>query len=234
MASIPGLLFSLTKPMDPNIPEAQFNDWYTNKHLVDTVNFGLASLAVRFKNVNPSHQWPYLALYRLQDLAKLYDMEFMSSLPTDSPAGWGVPNSKADIRIEPRGYQLLTTMERENANTGVPKFVLTVEFRESTMNAEAFVASCQSLQFDDVGKQRGYRRSMLYQAGRSLVPQEGKAGTEFRSAEQQQPAYLVVHEFDQMPAHTFQEEGASGLWEYMAEYGTGLYRTEPVPVKVYN
>ena len=234
MGMVPGLLFVLTEPLDPALSDAQFNDWYSNKHVVDTVNFGLAALAVRYRNINGSHKWPYLALYRLPDLLKVYDKKFMSSLPTDSPKGWGAPSSKADVRFKPQGYQLLKTFEGENARAGTSKFVQTAEVQNSSMNAKSFVAFCEESQFDDIDKEQGYRRSMLYQAGLSLVPQEGKAGTDFESVEQRQPTYLVVHEFDQMPSNRVWQQRDMGLWEYISEYGTGLYRTEPVPVKLYN
>jgi hypothetical protein len=63
-----GLLWLLSKPNYPGFTDAIFNKWYTEVHLVDVVNSGLIDLAVRYKNVDPTAKWPYLAIYRIPDL----------------------------------------------------------------------------------------------------------------------------------------------------------------------
>lgn len=77
----PGLLFAFSKPK-AGLSEKDYNEWYSNHHIQDVVKCGLADLAIRYKNINPEAKWPYLAIYRLPDLAKLQDQSVMGAIPS--------------------------------------------------------------------------------------------------------------------------------------------------------
>jgi hypothetical protein len=80
MSPTPGLLYALSKPKSSSFSDADYNTWYTNHHIHDVVNSGLADLAIRYKNTNPNAKWPYLAIYRIPDLAKMQDEKVMGSI----------------------------------------------------------------------------------------------------------------------------------------------------------
>lgn len=81
MSPTPGLLWAYSKPKS-SLSEADYNAWYTDHHIHHVVDAGLSDLAIRYKNVNPDAKWPYLAIYRLPDVAKMQDEKVMGSIPT--------------------------------------------------------------------------------------------------------------------------------------------------------
>lgn len=42
-------------------------------HIHDNLNTGLFDLAIRYRNVNPDAEWPYLAIYRIPDMGAFSD-----------------------------------------------------------------------------------------------------------------------------------------------------------------
>jgi hypothetical protein len=83
-AATSGLLLVKSRPTHPELSDKVFNDWYTNEHIRDMVKSGLTDLTVRYRNVNSSATWPYLAIYRVPDVAKLQDPKVMGSVPPTS------------------------------------------------------------------------------------------------------------------------------------------------------
>ncbi|KAL4809788.1 hypothetical protein BDV18DRAFT_156173 [Aspergillus unguis] len=230
MAVVPGLLFAVTKPFDPSLTDAEFNDWYNNKHIVDVVNCGLASNGFRYKNRDASAEWPHLALYRLPHLPKLYDPAFMSTVPTDSPKSWNAGYMPDVARAELRGYQQVKTYEPKNSKDGSAKVVVTAEI-QGTGESE-FLPFLEKEHLAKVQGLPGYRRTILCKSAAAFVPKEGKTkddpreGTDFETAKEQRLSYLTVHEFDQAPSPADLPSGVE-VWDYVAEYGTGLARIEP-------
>lgn len=81
MSPTPGLLWAFSKPKS-SFSDTDFNTWYTDHHIHHVVDAGLSDLAIRYKNINPDAKWPYLAIYRLPDVAKLQDVNVMSNIAT--------------------------------------------------------------------------------------------------------------------------------------------------------
>jgi hypothetical protein len=79
-----GLLLVYSRPTHPELTESVFNEWYSDVHIHDMVKSGVTDLVLRYKNVNTTAQWPYLAVYRLPDPAKLADPAVMGSIPATS------------------------------------------------------------------------------------------------------------------------------------------------------
>jgi hypothetical protein len=238
MPVVPGLLFAVTRPFDPSLTEEEWDDWYSNKHIVDVVNCGLASVGVRYRNISPSSDWPHLAIYRLPDLPKLYDPVFMATVPTDSPKSWGSGYMPDVAKAELRGYRTLKVFEVPDARDGIAKFLVSIEAKAEGSSEDGFVESYKTKHLAGFSKMKGYRRTMLYRSAEAFVPQENKAdtdereGTDFHAASEQRPDYLVIHEFENEPAveqltANLENLIKLGVWEYVAEYGTGLYSVEP-------
>jgi hypothetical protein len=99
----PGLLYALSKPKHPSLKEDTYNDWYSNHHIQHVVDSGLADLAIRYKNTKADAKWPYLAIYRLPDVAKMGDEKLRESIPkTHDLLPEGQPWTEAletDIRV---------------------------------------------------------------------------------------------------------------------------------------
>jgi hypothetical protein len=80
----PGLMVVWSRPKNPDLTEEVFNQWYTTEHIHEFIKSGLTDLVLRYKNVNKTAKWPYLALYRLPDFEKVNDPDIMSSIPMTS------------------------------------------------------------------------------------------------------------------------------------------------------
>ncbi|CAK7223988.1 hypothetical protein SEUCBS140593_005421 [Sporothrix eucalyptigena] len=210
MAFVPGLLCTRTKITDPKVTDEAYNDWYTNKHLVDTVNAGLAAVGARYKNVNGNAEWPYLALYRLQDIRLLANPEFIATIPNDSPLEWGgaVPLNSV-VAMDIKGYVPVGVRESQKDGVvvdGIPKVVVTQEWSTTESSPVDF----QDSQLEVIKNSKGYRRSILVREAQPS--KDGKT------------KLLTIHELDEIPAV---ETKDSQVWKHISDYGTGLYRIEP-------
>lgn len=117
MSPTPGLLWAFSKPKS-TFPEADYNTWYTDHHIHDVVDSGLCDLVVRYKNVNPDAKWPYLAIARLPDVAKLQDEKIMGSIATTHEL---IPNGAAwteEMDVDVRPFTLLQKFEGQIPKEG--------------------------------------------------------------------------------------------------------------------
>jgi hypothetical protein len=119
-----GLLFVLSKPNHPELTEAVYNDWYSNEHIIDMVKSGLTDLVLRYKNVNRTSQWPYLAIYRLPDVALLQNQKVMGAIPPTSQKLPGKEKGskggayKDVLSMEMRAYARIQTFEGQIEKKG--------------------------------------------------------------------------------------------------------------------
>jgi hypothetical protein len=130
-AATPGLVYVLSHPTHPELTDAAFNDWYSNEHIHDMVKSGLADLVVRYKNVNATAKWPYLAIYRLPDAAKLKDPKVMGAVPATSDKLPGkVKGSKGGaykdvMDMDTMAFARVQTFQGQIAKTGRGKGLAT-------------------------------------------------------------------------------------------------------------
>jgi hypothetical protein len=119
-----GLLMVLSKPNHPELTEAVYNDWYSNEHIQDMVKSGLTDLVLRYKNVNVSAQYPYLAIYRLPDVRLLQDKKVMGAItPTSQKLPGKEKGSKGGayqdvLSMETRAYARIQTFEGQIEKKG--------------------------------------------------------------------------------------------------------------------
>ena len=119
-----GLLVVLSKPNHPELTEAVYNDWYSNEHIQDMVKSGLTDLVLRYKNVNHTSQWPYLAIYRLPDVRLLQDKKVMGAItPTSQKLPGKAKGSKGGaysdvLSMETRAYARIQTFEGQIEKKG--------------------------------------------------------------------------------------------------------------------
>src|ERR1700753_1367770 len=126
-----GLLIVFSRPTHPELTDTVFNEWYSTEHVHDMVKSGLTNLVLRYKNINSTAQWPYLALYRLPDPAKLKDQKVMGSIPLTSKLLPGKEKGSKggaypDIMVmETRAYSRIQTFEGQIKKTGRGKGLVT-------------------------------------------------------------------------------------------------------------
>jgi hypothetical protein len=119
-----GLLMVLSKPNHPELTEKVYNDWYSHEHIQDMVKSGLTDLVLRYKNVNSTAQYPYLAIYRLPDVRLLQDKKVMGAItPTSQKLPGKTKGSKggayADVlSMETRAYARIQTFEGQIEKKG--------------------------------------------------------------------------------------------------------------------
>jgi hypothetical protein len=153
LAATSGVLFIQSKPTHPELTDADFNDWYSNEHIPHVVKAGMSDLALRYKNMNSTAKWRYLALYRIPDLNKTGDMLAIMNIPTTSDKLPGkVKGSKGGsfrdvMAMEGVTYTRIQTFEGQIKKTGRGKGLTTASVQP---------ANGTDAEFDDF-----YRRQHL-------------------------------------------------------------------------
>ena len=109
MAPTPGLLYVLSNPNHPKLSEDTYNKWYSDFHIRNVVNSGLADLAIRYKNVTVDSAFHYLCVYRLPDIAKLQDEGLMESIPKTHEL---LPDGKAWDEVQKTDSKLVELMQK--------------------------------------------------------------------------------------------------------------------------
>jgi hypothetical protein len=240
-APTPGLLWVTSRPTHPELTEKVFNDWYSNEHIQDLVKVGLADLVVRYKNANATAKWPYLAIYRLPDAAKLRDQKVMGSIAATSQLLPGKEKGskggayKDVMAMDSLAYSRIQTFEGQIAKTGRGKALVTSAmepangtdadfdqwYRKQHLDMLRYVWSfCGSQKTDQGSMLGGYRRS-----------------TRFQKLDGSTPKYLAIHEFDttSVPSEIRIVMGTEwakkvvsaaryagrDTWEYISETGKG-------------
>lgn len=63
-----GILWAGSSIKHPEtLAEEAFNKWYNETHLSDVLHTGAADFAIRYKNLDKSRPYQFLAIYRLPD-----------------------------------------------------------------------------------------------------------------------------------------------------------------------
>jgi hypothetical protein len=133
-----GLLYVTSRPTNPELTDKDFNNWYSNEHIHDIVKSTLSNLVVRYKNVNTTAKWPYLAIYRLPDVARLRDQKVMGSIPATSKLLPGKQKGtkggayKDVIAMDMRAYSRSQTFEGQIPKPGRGKGLLTADMEPAT------------------------------------------------------------------------------------------------------
>jgi hypothetical protein len=128
-----GLLLVTSKPTHPELTDKVFNEWYSGDHVRDMVKSGVTDLVLRYKNVNASAPFPYLAVYRIPDVALLRDQKVMGSIPATSKLLPGKEKGstggafKDVMKMENRAYSRIQTFQGQDNKKGRGKGLVTSE-----------------------------------------------------------------------------------------------------------
>lgn len=178
--SNPGLLFVAARISDPSkTTDEQFNKFYNEEHLPDVLNYKtkITSLALRYKNTNPSSERPYLALYPLED-DSFFSSGILEQLTEDTKHSktYNGADVTEFLHFDARPYKKIQTFEGHGHadKTGKERGqTLTCVAMEPAEGAEAeadFDAWYRKQHLDMLAMCEGYRRSTRYERVDGVKP----------------------------------------------------------------
>jgi len=226
----PGLLLVRSKPTHPELSEETYNKWYSTQHIQDVVDGGLADLALRYKNVDPKAEYPYLALYRVPDLAFLQDEKKMGQIPSTSDLLPGKEKGskggdwKDVIEAEIRPYAVIQKFEGQNEKPARGPVIVMVGMEPKEGTDDEFDEWYRKQHLDMLSMVDGYHRSTRYK----LAP----------GSDPKLPSYLALHEYESKDMNGAQLKLVVGsewskkiiaeakqfdrsMWEFITEYQKG-------------
>ncbi|RBQ68525.1 hypothetical protein VDGD_05095 [Verticillium dahliae] len=114
-----GILYVHSKIARPDlINEEQYMDWYDNDHMAEILETSAMKTAFRYKDVDPSAERPFLAMYPLDDMAFMQTDEFKGiRVHSDLLPGGGPVYDVAEIDV--RYYKLTQVYDPTNKGPGV-------------------------------------------------------------------------------------------------------------------
>ncbi|KAM7214726.1 hypothetical protein V8F06_009891 [Rhypophila decipiens] len=190
LASNPGIFWVNSRVATPNVlPYADYVKWYENVHTPDWINAkpGAIDAGFRYQAVDPTHPWPFLVVYRYNDIADFNDPVYMNvsishpSLPEGGPitkfvefqavVGPTIDSWKSPTATEDRGPVLVSesiTQDREISDEKFNKW-----YRTTYIN--------------DISVMKGWRRTSRFNNTMRAGGANAKA----------QPKWLALHEFDE-------------------------------------
>jgi hypothetical protein len=174
----PALLFVTARISDPSkTTDEKFNKMYNDEHLPDVLTYKkhITSLALRYKNTNPSSDLPYLALYPLAD-ATFFTSGTLEQLTTDTrrSRSYAGADLTTFIAFGPRPYEKIQTYEgyghedKSGRDRGQTLTVVAMEPAEGS--EEDFDAWYRKQHLDMLAMCSGYRRTTRYKRIDDVVP----------------------------------------------------------------
>lgn len=116
----PGLIYSTSRIIAPALTAATFDKWYSEVHIPDVIATGAIRFAARWRCADEGGPDPYLALYKVGDLAQCLNDKFKAipmshELLPGGEAGKGIHES-ADF--DTRFYSLVEVFEKQKHDEG--------------------------------------------------------------------------------------------------------------------
>lgn len=218
----PGILWvnsKITKP-DAVSPEL-FTRWYEEVHIPDIFATSGIKSAVRYQNIDPKAERPYLAVYAMKDIAFLQTDEF-KAISVHSDMLPGPSHACFDIAdFDTRYYEAVQTYEAKDAPAGPARMVISAGLTPAPGTDDDFDKWYREEHCRDLAKCPGYRRTRRFKL--TFGRQNRLPATEKKIAEP--PKYLALHEFDvdELPA---KELAATGETPWATKIMGGCVQTE--------
>jgi hypothetical protein len=190
--SNPGLLFVAARISDPSkSTDEQFNKFYSEEHFPDVLNYKtkITSLALRYKNTDPSSERPYLALYPLEDTS-WFSSGIREQLreETKHSKTYNGANVIDFIHFDARLYKKIQSFEgyghadRTGRERGQTITCVAMEPAEGAEAGADFEAWYRRQHLDMLAMCEGYRRTTRYERIDGV-----------------RPRFLALHEWDCKP-----------------------------------
>ncbi|KAI1332537.1 hypothetical protein F5Y16DRAFT_118793 [Xylariaceae sp. FL0255] len=214
MANASGLLFIVSHVRDPDkTPDELYNRWLDEEVIPKVLNSGHVKLALRYKNVDPSAEIPYVALYPVDDwtfmgspdMRKLDEKcKSSSMLQTDDVFEL--------IHFEMKPFEKIQTHEgyhhQNDPGHERGKSLLCVQMEPGEGQEEELDDWYRRHHLDVISMCQGYRRSTRYKRKDGVIPR-----------------YLALHEFDceadELPTKQLMQVCAT-TWTRRIKKGTKL------------
>ncbi|RDW64780.1 hypothetical protein BP6252_10431 [Coleophoma cylindrospora] len=185
----PGILYVNSKIARADIlDEAGYMKWYEEDHIPEIIEIDVIKSALRWKDVDPKADKPYLVTYPMQDIGFTQGPEFRKiAVHSKLLPGGGPIYDLADIDV--RYYGLIQVFDPTNLGAGKTKFIMT-----------AAMETGDGLTDEDIDD--WYRKEHLNQL--SHVPGTNAQSRELKGlppreadiAIEAPPTWLAIHEFD--------------------------------------
>jgi hypothetical protein len=195
--SKPALLFVTARIPDPSkTTDEKFNKMYNDEHLPDVLNYKtkVTDLALRYKNINPSSDIPYLALYPVKD-ASFFTSGILEQLTDDTrhSSTYDGEDITKIVAFGPRQYEKIQSYEgygHEDESGEHRGRTLTCVAMEPAEGEDAdFEDWYRKQHLDMLAMCTGYRRTTRYKRIDDVVPR-----------------YLALHEWDCKPENLPKEQ----------------------------
>ncbi|OCK75655.1 hypothetical protein K432DRAFT_429260 [Lepidopterella palustris CBS 459.81] len=176
----PGLLFVPARITSPALTDSVFNSWYNSHHIPDVLAGNLADIALRFKSLDPTSKYPYLAVYRMPDVGFFADPKNMERIPMHHAM---LPEGKrCDEFADMPGKVYLPIQSFEGG-------------RElgGERGKVVFVVQLEPPEGGDEEIDEFYRKQHLDML--SLLPNYRRS-TRYKTVDGSKPRYLAIHEVD--------------------------------------
>lgn len=184
----PALLFVTSRILDPTVtPDPQFNKMYNEEHLPDVLTYTpqITTLALRYKNSNPSSPHPYLALYPLQDTS-FFTTGTLEKLTADTRHSrtFNGQDILQLVHFDPRPYEKIQSFEAHGhahdtgKDRGQTLVCVAMEPAEGEEAEADFDAWYRKQHLDMLSMCKDYRRT-----------------TRYKRLDGVQPRFLALHEW---------------------------------------
>ena len=197
----PGLLFVLGKISRPDLmDEATYMNWYDNDHIAEILETpsDTAGIKTAFRFIHADHHeanWPYLALYPMEDLAFLNSEGFRKiTVHSKLLPGSGLIYDLADNEV--RYYALKSIYDATKRGKGHTKAIVPAQF-DGVQDVDATKAF--GAHVGGVSQVPGYLRTTTFKLEFARTGAQSRALKGLPTTDEPEPeppTWLSFHEFD--------------------------------------
>ncbi|CRK13335.1 hypothetical protein BN1723_009977 [Verticillium longisporum] len=194
-----GILYVNSKIARPDlINEEQYMNWYDNDHIAEILETSAMKTAFRYKDVDPSAERPFLAMYPLDDIAFMQTDEFKNiRVHSDLLPGGGPVYDVAEIDV--RCYKLTQVYDPTNKGPGHTKTILSAQVELGPdISPEELDRWYREEHLERMSQWGGFLRTTRFELAyaRSNAQSRALKGLAAENEEAPRPpTYLALHEF---------------------------------------
>jgi len=181
-----GILFAASKITTPELSAETYSKWYEDVHIPDILGTKQVRNAIRYTNVDPKAEHPFLVLYSVPDISvigsDIAKAEIFKDVRMESDLLPGPSHSVFDAaEFDTRSYvRIQETYEKAGAAPGPAKLIISAGLEPAVGTDEDFDNWYREEHTNEISKIAGYVRTRRYKLLTGGKP----------------PSYLAVHEFD--------------------------------------
>ncbi|RDW68493.1 dimeric alpha+beta barrel [Coleophoma crateriformis] len=198
----PGILYVNSKIARADIlDEAGYMKWYEEDHIPEIIEIDVIKSALRWKDVDPKADKPYLVTYPMQDIGFTQSPEFKKiAVHSKLLPGGGPIYDLADIDV--RYYGLIQVFDPTKLGAGKTKFIMTAAMETGDgLTDEEFDDWYRKEHLGQLSHVPGYVRTtryklLYYRTNAQSRELKGLPPRDADIATEAPPTWLAIHEFD--------------------------------------